>query len=92
MAAKHIVIPVNNTGFVAVQMPAIAGESDEVTHSGAPLPLLYSRGSETWNAQHRKPYFPTMCFTSFSSSAQTYSPMSSLVSRSETLLMTQGFA
>jgi len=44
---RHIVLPVNNAGFVAVQVRTVAGESNKVTHSGAPLPLLYSRGSET---------------------------------------------
>jgi hypothetical protein len=34
-------------------------------------------------------YLPTMCGASLS--MQTYSPISSLVSRSATLLMTQGF-
>ena len=32
-------------GFVAVQVRTVAGESNEVPHSGAALPLLYSRGS-----------------------------------------------
>jgi hypothetical protein len=44
-ASKDIMLPVYDAGFVAVQMRPIACESDEVTHSGAPLPLLYSRGS-----------------------------------------------
>ena len=37
-------------------------------------------------------HFPTMCSTSFSFSVQTYSPMSSLVSNSEALVIFQGFA
>ena len=50
--AKHIVMLVHNIGIVTVQVRPVARESDEVPHSGAPLPLLYSRGSET---QHPEP-------------------------------------
>src|SRR5579862_6356253 len=36
------------------------------------------------------PHFPTMCSTSFSFSVQTYSPMSSLGSSSDALVIFQG--
>jgi len=36
-----------------MQVRSIAGKSDEVPHSGGPLPLLYSRGSEAITAMPR---------------------------------------
>jgi hypothetical protein len=41
----HIVVPVDRTGFITVQMRPIASESDEVPQSEPTVPLLYSRGS-----------------------------------------------
>ena len=40
----------------------------------------------------RVPHFPTMCPASFSFSVQTYSPMSSLASSSDALVIFHGFA
>ena len=54
--------------------------------SGHPIVAIMNDGTRKGSMT---PYLPTMCAASLS--MQTYSPISSFVSRSATLLMTQGF-
>src|SRR5437868_3050162 len=75
---RQLGLKLNRLGKVVLR-PAVMSEGDagqqkyEQEHHG--------------RIQHRSPHFPTMCGASFSPSVQTYSPTSSLISRSATRLM-----
>ena len=56
-APGHIVAPIYRTRFIAVQVPAVSCERDEVPHSLVQInsytPLPYGRGSESRGSLHR---------------------------------------